>query len=125
MREMHVELGGEQITLAATFKASVEIADRVADPLEIARESAVEATLLAQSMPYQPKFRFDIKNVPLILWIGMKAAGDSRKLEDVQELVFENGFIASRDIALNYLVTIVTPKTDQESDAKQDQSSGN
>lgn len=125
MREMHVELAGEPITLAATFKASVEIANRVADPLEIAREASIEATMLAQSLPYQPKFKFTVDNVPLLLWIGMKAAGDTRKLEDAQELVFEHGFVASRDIALNYLVMIVTPKTDQDPDSNQEQSSGN
>jgi len=124
MREMHIELGGEQVTLAATFKASVEIADRVADPLEIAREASIEATLLTQNLPYQPKFKFDVKNVPMILWIGMKAAGDSRKLEDVQELVFEEGFIAARDIVLTYLASIVVPKSESVEESTKDTDSG-
>jgi len=124
MREMHIELGGEQVTLAATFKASVEIADRVADPLEIAREASIEATLLTQNLPYQPKFKFDVKNVPMILWIGMKAAGDSRKLEDVQELVFEEGFIAARDIVLTYLASIVVPKSESVEESTKGTDSG-
>ena len=70
MRQYDGELGGRKITLAATFKASQRIAEQVGDPLTIAREAALEAYMLSSGIVYEPKWRFTVENVPLILWIG-------------------------------------------------------
>lgn len=122
MREMTANLGGEEITLAATFKASMEVAEKVADPLAIAREAALEA-LFSQSMqPYDPRFRFSVKNVPQIIFAGMRAAGDKRTLEAVQELVFDAGFVDARDIAVEYIALLVTPKSQEIDESKADSS---
>lgn len=113
MREITAILGGEEITLAATFKASVDVAEKIADPLAIAREAALEAMFSQALQVYEPKFRFTVKNVPVILHIGMKAAGDKRTLEQVQELVFDGGFVEAREIATSYIAAIVTPKSEE------------
>ena len=110
MRTMTIETGGETYELAATFKASLEIADKVADPLTIAREAALEAAMLKVRIPYQPKFTFTVRNVPVILHAGLKAAGSELKLADIEELVFEAGFVTSRLWAADYLALIVEPK---------------
>lgn len=118
MREMTANLGGEEITLAATFKASLDIAEKVDDPLSIAREAAIEA-LFAQSLQaYQPRFKFTVQNVPLIIFTGMKAAGDKRTLEQVQELVFDAGFVEARDVAVEYIALLVTPKSQEIEEGK-------
>ena len=110
MREYTCELGGEELTLVANFKASMEIAKRVEDPLAIAREAMVEAYMLADYVPYKPRFAFNIENVPLLLHIGLKAAGSDRSLESVQELVFTSGFAEGRKAAEEYLALIVGPQ---------------
>lgn len=123
MREMTATLGGEEITLAATFKASVEISERVADPLAIAREAALEALFMQNLQPYDPRFRFTVTNVPQIIFSGMKAAGDKRTLEQVQEMIFDVGFVDARDIAVEYIALLVTPKS-QEIEEGKSQTSG-
>jgi len=110
MRTMTIEHGGETYELAATFKASLEIADKVGDPLEMAREAALEAIMMQSRMPYTPKFKFTVRNVPQILHAGMKAAGSEMKLAEVEELVFDHGFVHARLWAADYIALIVEPK---------------
>lgn len=117
MRDIRIELGGEELTLAATFKASVELSDRVGDPLTIAREASIEAMMAQSGMTYEPRWKFTVKNVPEIIWIGTKAAGDKRKLEDIQELVFASGFLVGKDAAARYLAAIVSPTSEELDDA--------
>lgn len=113
MRELNTMLGSEPLTLAATFKASLEINERIADPLMIAREAAIEAMMTSSRMPYTPRWSFTVENVPMIIWIGLKHAGDKRTLSDVQDMVFDAGFIAGRDVAVEYLAKIVTPQSEE------------
>lgn len=110
MRTMTIEHNGETYTLAATFGASVEIADKVEDPLTIAREAALEAAMLQARMPYRPKFDFTVRNVPQILHIGLKAGGSDLTLAQVQEIVFDKGLVHSRLWAADYIALIVEPK---------------
>ena len=113
MREITVTLAGEEIELAATFKASMEVAKKVGDPLFIASEAALEAQLVGSGMPYNPKWRATIENVPVILHIGQKAAGGDRSLEDMQNLVFDNGFLESREVAFRYLALMTTTHSEE------------
>lgn len=124
MREIIVELGGEELTLAATFKASLEISERVGDPLMIVREAAIEAMMAKGGVTYEPKWRFTVANVPQIIWIGLKAAGDARKLEQVQELVFSAGFLDAKDVAARYLAGIVSPKSEELEASKEGEGAG-
>ena len=110
MRELIVEHDGEEYTLAATYKASLEIADKVADPIGIAREAALEAAMMQARMPYRPKFEFTVRNVTQIIFIGLKAAGSDMKMSDVEELVFDRGLVHSRLWAADYIALIVEPK---------------
>lgn len=110
MRELTIEHDGKTYTLAATFKASMEIADKIADPLTIAREAALEHAMLQARMPYRPSFEFTVRNVPQLLHIGMKAAGEKVTLEQVQEIVFDKGLVHARLWAADYLALIVEPK---------------
>lgn len=112
-RQMTATLAGEEVTLAATFDASVEIMEKVADPLSIAREAAIEAQFLAAGQVYDARFKLTVKNVPQIIFAGMRAAGDKRDLKAVQQLVFDHGLIESRAIAMDYVALIVTPTSEE------------
>lgn len=129
MRTFDGELAGKQLTLAATFGASIKIAKEVGDPLMIAREANLEALLMSRGMPYHPRWNFTVENVPEIIHIGVKEAGSKMSLKDVQELVFEAGFPAARDMAVEYLALIVGPQPETslggDSTNDEDESSGN
>lgn len=114
MREHRCTLAGKELVLTATFAASVRIADSVADPLQIARESALEMMMMEKGFPYTPKFQFNVKNIPLLLQIGLEAAGEKWKIEDVQEIVFDAGFAEARDAVIEYLGLIVGPAPEKE-----------
>lgn len=107
MREFTGNLAGESLTLKADFKASIEIATKVGDPLMIARESNLEAMMLANGITYNPDWSFTVENVPVIIFIGLRGA---KTLEEVQELVFEAGFVEARELALEYLAMIIGPQ---------------
>lgn len=116
MREITVTIGGRDLTLSASFKASLEIAQQVADPLTIAREAALEGMFLQQGLPYEPKWRFTVMNVIQILMIGLRAAGSPLKQAEVEELVFEAGFLQAKEAAGDYLALIVGPKPTEVGD---------
>jgi hypothetical protein len=125
MREFETTLGGNPVTLAATFKASQEIAQKIADPLVIGREAHLEALLTRPGFPpYDPKFKFTVSNVPLLLHIGLKAAGSSLTLEQVQELVFDEGFVSAKEKASDYLALIISPRSEQVVEGKGAEGSG-
>lgn len=113
MRELETELGGTPIKLKADFAAALSIAEKVGDPLMIAREAMLEALMLEQKLTYNPKWKFTVKNVPLIIYIGMERNASSTKIEDVQNLVFEGGFQQAREVALEYLALIIGPTPEQ------------
>lgn len=124
MRKLTATLGDEQLELAATFGAASDLHDRVGDPLAIAREAQIEAMLAATGQVYHPKWQFSIKNVPLILHIGIKAAGGKMSLDKVQELVADAGFLEAKAIALDFIALIVTPKSQEAIEASEEPQTG-
>lgn len=114
MREFETTLGGKSVTLAANFKASQEIARKIGDPLIIGREAHLEALLTRPGFPpYDPKFKFTTENVPALLHIGLRAGGEKYTLEEVQELVFDEGFVTAKDKAIEYLALIISPRSEE------------
>lgn len=109
MHSKLVTVGGLDLELAFTFGAAREIAQKVGDPLAIAREAALEAMMSQAGMVHQPKWIPTVDNVPMLLWIGAKHGGSDVKIERVQQAVFDHGFIEAKQIALDYLAGIVTP----------------
>lgn len=109
MHSMIVTIGGLDLELGLNFGAAREIAQKVGDPLAIAREAGVEAMMAQAGVVHQPKWIPTIENVPMILWIGAKNGGADVKLDRVQEAVFAHGFIEAKAVALDYLAAIVTP----------------
>jgi len=122
MRELEATLSGTEIKLAATFKAGVDLSQKVADPLYIAREATLEVLMSERGLPYTPKWMFTTENIPVIIHIGMKAAGSNKTLEQVQEMVFDEGFPNARAIAMEYIGLLVGP-TPEEVDSKEEGSS--
>lgn len=113
MRKLKASLGGHELELAITFGAAAELHEKVGDPLAIAREAQVEAMMTQAGQIYHPRWQFTVKNVPVILHEGIKAAGGSMSLEKVQEAVAEAGFMEAKAIALDYVAAIVTPKSQE------------
>lgn len=118
MREHEGKLADKSVKLAATFKASIRLAKEVGDPLEIAREANLEALMLSQNIPYQPRWKFTVENVPKIIHIGMSEGGSNFTLEQVQELVFDAGFSEARSLCIEYLGLIIGPKSELESESE-------
>lgn len=130
-RRMTATLAGEEVTLAATFDAAAEIMEKVkdrhnqeADPIQIARDAATEQSLAAMGVVYEPRFKWNVKNVPQVIQIGMKAAGDKRDLKAVQQLVFDHGFIESMAVAIEFVTILVTPHSEEVAETKGDSGAG-
>ena len=117
-RRMTVTLAGEEVTLAATFDASMEILEKVHDPLAIAKDAALEMQMAAMGHVYDARFKWTMRNVPLVIWAGMKAAGDKRPLGEVQELAFQHGMIESAAIAIEFVTMLVTPNSEEAKEEK-------
>ncbi|PTW43895.1 hypothetical protein C8N38_12035 [Rhodovulum kholense] len=122
-RSMTAILAGQEIELAATFRAAGEIGQKIADPLLIAREMAVTAMLESQGVEREPKFRFTVANIAPILLIGARAAGDRRDQAAMEEIVFDAGFFAAAAVARDYINLLCIPQT-EESAAEEDAPSG-
>jgi len=113
-RSMTATLAGEEIELVATFGAASEIEKKVGDPMAITREIFLSGMMEAGNVSYEPKWKYTIHNLPVIIHTGMKAGGDKRTLEQVQELVFDAGFYNVRDVANDYLALLVAPQAEEE-----------
>jgi hypothetical protein len=112
-RRMTATLAGEEVTLAATFDAAGEIMEKVADPLAIARDAAAEQSFAAMGVVYDSRFKWNVKNIPQVIHIGMKAAGDKRDLKAVQQLVFDHGLIECQAVAIEFVLILVTPHSEE------------
>jgi hypothetical protein len=123
-RRMTVTLAGEEVTLAATFDAAAEIMEKVHDPIAIARDAATEQSLALQGVVYDARFKWNVRNVPQVIYIGMKAAGDKRDLKAVQKMVFDHGLIESSGIAVQFVTILVTPHSEEAADTKGDGGAG-
>lgn len=115
MRTVEVKLGDTTYELVASFKSSMDLSEKVGDPLMIFREAMVEAMMMEAGIEYTPKWRYTIKNIPIILHTGMKESG--KTLEDVQNLVFEVGFIQAQQAAFDYISAIVGPAPESAVDS--------
>lgn len=109
MRQLTAEIAKREFTLTASFAASMEIAEQIADPMQIARDISA-STLLEQTTG---SFAFTIDNVSRLLYIGAKAGGSDIKLKEMQELVFEHGFFDSQAVATDYLTLIIGPQPEE------------
>ena len=114
MRESTYELGDESVRLVANFQASIQIAKEIYDPLEIMRIASLEQLFQTRGIPYTPPWKFDVENIPQMIYIGYKAAGGTKPLEHIQNLCFDAGFIESSAVAITYLTTIVGPTSEEE-----------
>lgn len=119
-RELIADLAGRRFSLVATWRASEEIANRVADPIFIQREAALVQMNAEIGLPYQPRFSFSVSNVAEIIWIGAKAGGEKVGLEEVKDAVFEGGYEAATRIASEYLELILGPKPTVEVEASKE-----
>ena len=113
MREVTINLGGTELTLHATFGASVQLAEQVYDPMGMAREMSITDAMHSRGINYTPKWNFNVDNVPKIIHIGLKAAGSKLTLTEVQELVFEEGFFSAQSEATRYCTHIVGPQPEE------------
>jgi hypothetical protein len=119
-RNLHVTLGGLDLALAATFGAAEEIKARVADPIAIGREAEVIRKMIDAGIPYQPRFSFDVENIPTIIYIGAKASGGKATLAEVKEAAFAAGYEEAANVAARYLGLILGPAPEESLDGGKD-----
>ena len=123
MRTMEAKLGDTALTLVANWKTSLEIAERIGDPMMIAREAVKEAVLLEKGLPFRPDFVLTTENVAEIIQIGVNAAGVNMSVHEIGELIFEAGIFVGKEIATDYLAMIIGPQS-QEVPKKEGKASG-
>jgi hypothetical protein len=125
-RSIEVTLGDASLTLVADWRASLDIAERVGDPMMIAREAVKEAVFIEKGLPFRPDFALTIENVAQIIYIGAKSGGSALTLDAVGGLMFDAGLFAAKDIATSYLALIIGPKSEELSDnrASEDKAPG-
>ena len=92
---------GDDIELAATFAASMEIAEKVADPMHMHRQAVATAALGPSN---QAKFAFTVANVAKIMHIGAKHAGSKMTLAEMNELAFEIGALNAQALVEQYIL---------------------
>lgn len=116
MRSMTATLAGRDLTLAVTFVAAQEIAQKAGDPFAIMREAQLEAMLAKVGQVYHPKWNFTVENVPQIIYSGAKAGGEKITLQDVQSLVMDAGILEAREVAIDFITMIATPSAKETLD---------
>lgn len=109
MRTEIYTIGGQTFKVAATFKAAQEVS-QIVDPYFALREFAIEENMRSMMLPYQPKWMPSVKNIGPILHIAQKHAGGELTLQMVEELVFEEGYLESAALVVDYLRLIATPQ---------------
>lgn len=114
MRKITISLAGTEIDLVANFAASIELNDKVRDPLEIMKFAALDHMFAEKGIAYTPPWQFSVKNIPIILHIGAKAAKSELTLEEMQNLCFEAGYLESQAEAVHYVASIVGPTAEVE-----------
>lgn len=102
-KTMKVELGGKKIVLALNFNALEEISNEVCDAFEIVREEMTQAMLLQAGVPYEPKFKFTVGNVPEILYIAHKNADGEMSRDELRELSITGGMMDAKAAVVEYL----------------------
>lgn len=108
-----VTLGDLSFDVMATFGAARDVGRAVFDPLAVAREAAIEDEMQKVGIVYQPKLALTVENVPVILHIGAKAAGEKVTLELIQEASFDAGLLVSKMAAIDYLGMLISGKSQE------------
>jgi len=120
---MEAKLGDTALTLVANWKTSLEVAERVGDPMMIAREAVKEAVLLEKGLPFRPDFVLTTENVAEIIHIGVNAGDTEMSLDRIGELIFDAGIFAGKEIATDYLAMIIGPQSKEMPKKKGDKRS--
>lgn len=109
MREYTFKHGGKTYRMAANFKAAMRMAQEVADPIQISMEMLKEQMFMERGLTYRPLWKPTVEGITKIIEIGLAAADPEIVEETVQDLVFEMGFNAAAETALQYLALIASP----------------
>lgn len=127
MREYTATLGDKKFPLRANFQTSEQLMTKVADPLWMTREATLESIMMEKGLTYHPKFAFTVQNIAQIIFIGASAYNDKVTLGDVQEAVFDAGFYAARDEAIEYISLTIGggPQLDKSPLDEEESGSGN
>lgn len=115
MRNYTVTLAGRDIPLGITWGASMELAEKVADPLVITSEAQTRF-IAGQAGLRAPKgeFQWTGKSVADILYIGHKHSAAEEKLtvDELHELIFDAGLDNAHAAALQYIGNMMNPEYD-------------
>ena len=110
MRDIVVKIGGADVSLRGTFGAAEEVMRHIGDPIALIKENHLASAIPA----YQPKLSLTVANIPVVLWIGAKSAGDKRSLDEWKAVVFDAGYIECMEPAMAYILHITTSQSQRE-----------
>lgn len=99
-----VRFGPDEYTLKSTWKSSIEIAEKVSDPLKMAFDLV------------EGKLELELEQIVCIIWIGLKAAGEEFTYDEVGELVHKHGFINYTKPVGMYLIDMASQGSEEKED---------
>ena len=98
-----VRFGADEYQLKSTWDSSVELAEKVGDPLQMAFNINKGTQVLTAVQ------------VVNTIWIGLKAAGEKLTVSEVGVLCHSNGLIDYMTAAGEYIIDTVTQGTEESS----------
>lgn len=107
MKRVNVKIDGKVHSLAATWAASMQIAQEVADPALISTEIARTEIFAQQGVHYRPRFEFGAANSVQILGIALRANGHDYTDDQVGEDMMSQGIFTAIEKAAEYIAAMV------------------
>ncbi len=97
-----VRFGADEYQLKTTWESSIELAEKVGDPLQMAFsiKNGVQV--------------FNTDKMVRTIWIGLKAAGEKLSFTEVGTLCHEYGLVDYMVVAGDYVIDTVTQGTEDE-----------
>lgn len=105
-RHHKIKIGNVELTLALSFKASLEIMEQVESPTKIVESILMGHLAHKAGQEYEGEFEFNERNSVQIVTIG-NADFEGLSFEDIGQLAMEDGFISFYSTVLNYLNEMV------------------
>lgn len=126
MRELVAQINGTEYTLTANFKASMAVAEQVADPILLTQDVMLQGLANEKGYRMETKHPVTSKMVYQLIKIGVDATSklNASEINKLQADIFEEGYLSCMQIALDYLGLLVGPGPNEVSDQDAEKSTG-
>lgn len=117
-RSMTLSLGGKQYELVASWKASMDIAENVMDPVVLAKDAALTQQFLKHNIAYDSKFEFTAENTARILHCALRSNGHELTFNEVGEAMVSDGIIEHVGEADKFISLLISNGSEEVEDGK-------